>query len=64
MISVDINKFNGALALTGLSTDEKPLESVEYHGVTYKVVNSSTFYEMDTKKITIFDEENQIWYEV
>lgn len=40
--------------LYGLSTDEKPVE-----GVT----NASTFYEMDTKKIYLFDAENKVWIE-
>ena len=38
----------------GLSTDEKPTE-----GVT----NASTFYEMDTGKIYLFDAENKVWIE-
>lgn len=43
----------------GLSTDEKPIGHFE--GV--EVVNGSYFYEMDTKKIYMFDEENQTWIE-
>lgn len=39
--------------LIGLSTDEKPMD----------VPNSSSFYEMDTKKIFLFDAENKIWLE-
>ena len=38
----------------GLSTDTKPTD----------VNNASTFYEMDTKKIFIFDEENRVWHDV
>ena len=37
----------------GLSTDEKPT----------KVNNASTFYEMDTKKLYLFDAQNQQWLE-
>lgn len=37
----------------GLSTDEKPTD----------VENASTFYEMDTKKIFLFDAENHRWLE-
>ena len=37
----------------GLSTDEKPLD----------VGNASTFYEMDTKKIYMFDAQNEVWLE-
>lgn len=38
----------------GLSTDTKP---------TTDVLNASVFYEMDTKKIYMFDEENSRWLE-
>lgn len=37
----------------GLSTDEKPLD----------VPNASTFYEMDTGKLFLFDEDNMLWRE-
>ena len=37
----------------GLSTDTKPTD----------VNNASMFYEMDTKKLFMFDEENSIWHE-
>lgn len=37
----------------GLSTDEKPVN----------VPNTSTFYEMDTKKAFMFDAQNQKWLE-
>ena len=39
--------------MVGLSTDEKPLN----------VGNASTFYEMDTKKVFMFDAENKKWHE-
>ena len=35
----------------GLSTDEKPVN----------VPNASTFYEMDTKALYMFDAQNGIW---
>lgn len=38
----------------GLSTDTKPQDGVP---------NGSSFYEMDTKKLFLFDEENKVWYE-
>lgn len=37
----------------GLSTDAKPT------GVT----NASSFYEMDTKKLYLYDEQNSAWLE-
>lgn len=35
----------------GLSTDTKPTD----------VENASTFYEMDTKTVFLYDEENEQW---
>ena len=41
--------------LAGLSTDDpKPTEGVQ---------NGTSFFEIDTGKYYLFDEENQIWYE-
>lgn len=37
----------------GLSTDDKPMN----------VANSSIFYEMDTKKMFMFDAQNKVWLE-
>lgn len=39
--------------LIGLSTDDKPMN----------VANASTFYEMDTKKLFMFDAQNKVWLE-
>lgn len=52
-----INKAGGNsvyknAALYGLSTDEKPLD---------KIPNGSSFYEMDTQRVFLFDEENKRW---
>ena len=38
----------------GLSTDEKPLDGI---------ANASVFYEMDTAKVFMFDEQNKVWLE-
>lgn len=43
----------------GLSKDEKPIGEV--NGV--RITNGSIFIEIDTKKIYMFDEENQTWIE-
>ena len=43
--------FNRILTFIGLSTDKKP----------EKATNGSLFYEMDTRKKFIFDEENNLW---
>lgn len=37
-----------------LSTDEKPIDGVD---------NADVGYEMDTKKVFIFDEEHKVWIE-
>lgn len=42
----------------GLSTDKKPEESVSVN-----IPNGSTFYEMDTKKLFMYDKENARWIE-
>lgn len=56
---ITLNKIGGHNNLKqaefyGLSTDEKIIEDVP---------NASTFYEMDTKKIYLFDKENKRWIE-
>mgnify|MGYP003310786843 CR=1 FL=1 len=38
--------------MIGLSTDQKPVN----------VANASTFYEMDTKTLYMFDAQNRIWH--
>ena len=47
------------LELCGLSTDTKP---TEYNGDLFYTI--STFYEMDTKNVYIYDEENSVWLSV
>lgn len=55
------DKTNRAwLELYGLSTDEKPIRKFEN---TF-IGNASTYYEMDTKKSYIYDEENHRWLDV
>ena len=41
-----------AIKLRGLSTDDKPMEGVP---------NGSSFLEMDTGNVYVFDEENTQW---
>lgn len=62
MISIDV--FRGVkntetMELIGLSIDEKPVKEYEGHAIK----NGSTYYEMNTKKAFLYDEENHIWYE-
>ena len=42
--------------LRGLSTDTKPVDSW--------VGNGSIFFEMDTKKVFMYDAENSTWIEI
>lgn len=48
------------IELYGLSTDEKPIEKLE----NIFIGNASTFYEMDTKKSFMYDEENHKWWDM
>ena len=51
------------LSFYGLSTDDKPT-TVEYvKGNTLKVPNGSTLYEMDSKKVFMFNEASSTWVE-
>lgn len=47
------------LELYGLSTDTKPIEKFE----NSYIGNASIYYEMDTGRIHMYDEENRIWIE-
>lgn len=50
---------NRPFEIYGLSTDDKPTQTLD----GYPISNQSTFYEMDTKKVFMFDEENARWLE-
>lgn len=54
-------KRNGqTVDMVGKSTDEKPTKTFEGHAI----INGSILYEMDSKKIYIYDEEGHTWYQV
>lgn len=54
-------KRNGqTVDMIGKSTDEKPTKTFEGH----PIINGTIFYEMDTKKIYMYDEEESKWWEV
>lgn len=62
---ITLNKYGDKqnrvwLELYGLSTDEKPIKKFG----EVLIGNSSTFYEMDSKKAYIYDEENHKWWDV
>lgn len=48
------------LELFGLSTDEKPTKTFEGRFIG----NASTFMEMDTGSVYIYDEDGEKWWEV
>ena len=50
-----VSVVNIANEYVGLSTDTKPTDGV---------ANGSIFYEMDTKKCYMFDEDNATWHEI
>lgn len=59
---VSVTSYNGKtitgiLELTGLSSDEKPIESID----GYRIMNGSSFLEMDTGMVLLYDEENHTW---
>lgn len=58
------NDFNNTLELVGLSTDKKPTDKFNFNGVDYKITNGSSYYAMDTKKASIFSEQDKTWYDV
>lgn len=59
---VTLNKIDNSnrsiLQITGLSTDEKPLQKIEGEYIT----NGSIFKEIDTSDTYKFDYENKVWY--
>lgn len=60
---VTINKYGDRpnrmwMELYGLSTDIKPVEKMGTIGIG----NASTFYEMDSRKSFMYDEENHKWW--
>lgn len=51
-----------ALELKGLSSDEKPIKKwTDKYGQTRTVGNGSKYFEMDTSKKYVYDEENETW---
>lgn len=50
------------LELKGLSSDEKPINKwTDKYGQTRIVGNGSKFFEMDTSKKYVYDEQNHTW---
>ncbi len=60
MISYDNVPQTGGVKFSfyGLSSDTKPTGSVDGE----VILNGSTFYEINTKNLYMFDQENQTWH--
>lgn len=53
-----VNNYNRPYEFRGLSTDPKPtMESPEFNGLQ----NGSTFIEMDTSKVFMYDAVSKNW---
>ena len=64
MITIDeVNKFNNVLSMSGLSSDEKPIDTFTFYEVEYQIKNGSSYYAMDTGSVFLYDEENSTWIE-
>ncbi len=64
-------KYNtNILEIDGLSTDTKPIATFIEYGVDGREIgrtnieNGSTFTEIDTGKLFMYDAENTVWYEI
>ena len=57
MITLDKSDVNEPLSFKGLSTDTKP--TVKYDSL--KIVNGSTFFEMDTQEVYFYDGGTDTW---
>lgn len=63
MVSVIVHNgkpLTGLLELVGKSTDEKPTESLD----GYLIMNGSTFMEMDTSEVYMYDADGKLWYKL
>ena len=57
MITLEMNSHSDKMSLCGLSTDTKPTETFQGK----KIVNGSSFLEIDTQNMFFYDEENKEW---
>lgn len=57
--SLNKDAYEQPMSLCGKTADEKPVG--EYGNV--KIRNGSTFYDMDTGKVYMYDEAGQVWIE-
>ncbi len=59
MITLDKSDVNEPLSFKGLSTDTKPTEN---YG-SLKILNGSSFFEMDTQEVYFYDGATDSWLE-
>lgn len=59
MVTLEMNTHSDKLSLCGLSTDTKPTNTFQGK----KIVNGSTFLEVDTQNVFFYDEEHNTWPE-
>ncbi len=60
MVSCEVkNSSSHKFSFEGLSGDTKPTGSWD----TVVIENGSTYYEIDTGKVYMYDEENELWIE-
>jgi hypothetical protein len=57
MITLDKSDVNEPLSFKGLSTDSKP--TVKFDSLP--ILNSSTFFEMDTQEVYFYDGATDSW---
>lgn len=56
----DINSNRSVCEMVGLSTDTKPIDTIE----GTKITNGSTLFCMNNSQTWMFDEENKHWYQI
>lgn len=71
MISVDVDKIErynepdspnlAVIALKGLSSDTKPIETFEDDKNRFEIANGSSFFEIDTQNISFYDKSTDSW---
>lgn len=59
MITLVKDDTTNELSFKGLSTDTKP--TVKYNDL--KIINGSTFFEMDTQQVFFYDGDTDDWLE-
>lgn len=59
MISLYDYTGSGPMSFKGKSTDTKPTETFEGQ----KILNGSSFFEIDTQNIVFYDGDNNAWLE-